>query len=156
MATRSTIAVQHFDGSISQVYCHWDGYFSHNGEILNRNYDKRHLVEQLIDMGDLSALGHQLGEEHSFDWHRDDPELYKIYGATSIWCTFYGRDRGEARIGARIFGNLIEYLSNAQTEEYNYLFMDGEWHVRAHETNGELVLLEGYLADSLTFLANAA
>ena len=156
MATRSTIAVQHFNGSVSQIYCHWDGYFEHNGEILKHYYNDQNLAEQLVKMGDLSSLGHDLGEKHSFDWFSDDPHLYQRYGATSLWCTFYDRDRGETQVEARKFSNLVEYLNKGRDEEYNYLFMDGEWFVRSNETGGELLALDGFLADSVAFLANAA
>ena len=35
MGTRSTIALEYADGTVEQVYCHWDGYVSHNGLILS-------------------------------------------------------------------------------------------------------------------------
>jgi hypothetical protein len=56
MATRSTIAVQHADGTVSQVYAHWDGYLENNGKILNENYSTVTLVEELISLGDISGL----------------------------------------------------------------------------------------------------
>ncbi len=34
MATRSTIALEFADGTVEQVYCHWDGYLDHNGALL--------------------------------------------------------------------------------------------------------------------------
>ena len=31
MGTRSTIALEFADGTVGQVYCHWDGYLSKIG-----------------------------------------------------------------------------------------------------------------------------
>ena len=38
MATRSTIALEFADGTVEQVYCHWDGYLAHNGLMLLEHY----------------------------------------------------------------------------------------------------------------------
>jgi hypothetical protein len=38
MGTRSTIALEFADGTVEQVYCHWDGYLSNNGKILQAHY----------------------------------------------------------------------------------------------------------------------
>jgi hypothetical protein len=38
MGTRSRIGVMHGD-NVKSVYCHWDGYLEHNGEILLKHYD---------------------------------------------------------------------------------------------------------------------
>jgi hypothetical protein len=38
MGTRSTIAIQNADNTVTGIYCHWDGYVEHNGKILNENY----------------------------------------------------------------------------------------------------------------------
>ncbi len=40
MATRSTIALEFADGTIGQVYAHWDGYLAHNGKMLLEYYSK--------------------------------------------------------------------------------------------------------------------
>ena len=49
MGTRSTIAIQKLDGSVEQIYCHWDGYLDHNGTILKTEYRMEHvLMSQLI------------------------------------------------------------------------------------------------------------
>jgi hypothetical protein len=56
MATRGTIAVQHADGTISQVYSHWDNYISHNGELLYKHYSTLEKVEALVAGGSISVL----------------------------------------------------------------------------------------------------
>ena len=47
MATRSTIAIQLENGSINQVYCHWDGYLSNNGKILMEYYNNAEIIKYL-------------------------------------------------------------------------------------------------------------
>ena len=67
MATRSTIALEYADGTVDQVYCHWDGYIDHNGKILFENYSNPFILRDLIDMGDISSLGPNIGDKHDFD-----------------------------------------------------------------------------------------
>lgn len=111
MATRSTISMQRSDGSVAQIYCHWDGYPSHNGRILLKHYNRAELVEQLIALGDLSSLGDRIGSQHDFD-HAPEGE-----------CNAYGRDRGESDCEARVYGSYRQI----QRVSYNYLWSDGQW-----------------------------
>lgn len=57
MGTRSRIALQNSDGSISSIYCHWDGYLSNNGKLLLEHYTDESKVRSLLALGDLSSLG---------------------------------------------------------------------------------------------------
>lgn len=121
MATRSTIALEFADGTVGQVYCHWDGYLEHNGKILFENYSDPFKLRELIDIGDLSVLHANIGERHDFN------EQYKD------GCTFYGRDRGETGVNARYFKDFADYERNHQYEEYEYILrqVDGKavWFV---------------------------
>jgi hypothetical protein len=118
MATRSTIALEFADDTVGQVYCHWDGYLSHNGKILLENYSDPFKLRSLIDLGDLSVLAAEIGTKHDFET--------QIKGT----CTFYGRDRDESDTQARYFDNFEDYAANHQTEEYEYILRkDGEWYV---------------------------
>ena len=116
MATRSTIAIENLDGTVHQVYCHWDGYISHNGVILQTKYNGRRLVEQLISGGDISVLGSSVSPTPlSFD----EPTAY----------TKYYSYRGED-CPARVYGSFDDYEMNHQYEEYEYLFTkDNVWSV---------------------------
>ena len=119
MGTRSTIAIQKLDGSVEQIYCHWDGYLDHNGTILKTEYKTPELVKQLIRLGDLSSLGGSIDTEnpnHSFD----NPE--------EGVCVYYGRDRGEPNTSFRKFDDMIWFRLNGQWEEYNYLYVESEQH----------------------------
>ena len=71
MATRSRIAIENQDGTIKSIYCHWDGYVSHNGRMLFNHYDNEKL-EKLIELGDISVLGESIKDTIAF--HRDRGE----------------------------------------------------------------------------------
>ena len=64
MATRSAIGVMHGD-NCKMVYCHWDGYLEHNGEILQKHYDSPK-ANHLVALGNLSSLRPNIGEQHPF------------------------------------------------------------------------------------------
>lgn len=117
MATRSTIAVLKHDGSVMQIYSHWDGYPSHNGMLLKNHYNTQELAESLIAGGDISVLDKsiELVDGHTFDNRVDGHTLY------------YKRDRGESNVDAKKFDNYVAFLKLMMKEEYNYIFIDGQW-----------------------------
>lgn len=119
MATRSTIAVLHEDGTVSQIYCHWDGYLSHNGKLLVENYNSRLAAEFLVSKGSLSILAERVTPtgEHSFDKPEEGV------------CVYYGRDRGEKDCASKEYASVSDYLDNFQPEEYNYYFNGASWEV---------------------------
>ncbi len=133
MATRSTIAIEREDGTVAQVYCHWDGYLSNNGRILQEHYSNPDKVERLIAEGSISSLKPEIGEKHDFDWYfkrQDIPEDMKnIY--QNLWTCFYHRDRGED-LHISSFKNFDEYAANANFEEYDYILRKGVWYVQEH------------------------
>lgn len=118
MATRSTIAVQLADGSIRQVYSHWDGYLEHNGQILFKYYNSQALAELVTSGGAISVLEPRFTPtgEHSFGAPQD--------GVTVL----YARDRGED-LQQGVYVDYDAYVSQGQQEEFNYLFIDGHWEV---------------------------
>ena len=76
MATRSRIAIENQDGTVTSIYCHFDGYLEHNGKILQNHFTNREKVEQLIALGDLSCLGEDIeeGAPDTIAYHRDRGE----------------------------------------------------------------------------------
>lgn len=56
MATRSTIALEFADGTVQQIYCHWDGYLSGVGAVLQAEYMNPFDLRELIDAGDMSTF----------------------------------------------------------------------------------------------------
>lgn len=130
MATRSTIAMEQPCGKIMQIYCHWDGYLDHNGEILAEHYQDSAKIYALMMLGDISSLGSTIGEPHDFD-NKGDRDC----------CTAYGRDRGETGTEARVFQDFEDYKKNHQYEEFEYCYrLDGEWYVSQYQREYELLV----------------
>jgi hypothetical protein len=120
MGTRSTISIQNEDGTVTGIYCHWDGYLSHNGYILNQFYTDEAKVRELIALGDLSSLGADIGTKHDFD------------AAPQGECNAYGRDRGEKGVDARTEHNWRQFRAE-NGQEYDYLFVPGAgWSVSTY------------------------
>ena len=118
MATRSTIGMLLEDGqTIRSVYCHWDGYPEGVGATLKEHYTDLAKIERLLDIGDISSLREEIGEQHDFD-------------AVSDVTTFYGRDRGETGINALTHADEHEWIGFRRGSwcEYGYLWADGQWH----------------------------
>lgn len=134
MATRSTIAIENEDGSVSGIYCHWDGYISHNGTILKDHYTNEAKVRELIALGDISSLGARIGTAHDFNSAPDGE------------CNAYGRDRGEPNTAARTCHSWQQFLDEGG-QEYDYLFRPstGKWQV--HTYSGTYDLAEAFLAE---------
>lgn len=72
MSTRSRIAIEKQDGTVESIYCHFDGYLSNNGEILQNHYSTKEKMEKLIELGDISSLGNT--PEATVAYHRDRGE----------------------------------------------------------------------------------
>ena len=129
MGTRSRIAVMH--GTVCKsVYCHWDGYLEHNGQILQKHYDSAK-ANQLVALGDISSLRSEIGEKHAFSKLEVpmDGEAYdKLYGDMT---TFYGRDRGESGCEWQVAHTFEEFLDQADGcgAEFYYVMKDGVWYV---------------------------
>jgi hypothetical protein len=119
MGTRSTIAVELDNGQIQTVYCHWDGYLSHNGSILLEHYNSQQLATELVKLGDISVLGKYIEpktEKHSFSCPETDCTVY------------YGRDCGVDDVATKQYHDFNDYQQNCYFQEYNYIWR-GEWFV---------------------------
>ncbi len=134
MATRSNIAYKTASGKIRSVYCHWDGYPEHNGEMLRRNYTDQAKVEALVGLGSLSALKPEIGEKHTFDKNYDNPELSQMF---DNWTLAYHRDRGEdwAHTAPQTYDNVVDWVEDM--EEYAYLWNGQDWLVNDHGAKDE-------------------
>jgi len=113
MATRSTIAIEFADGSVSQIYCHWDGYLDNNGKILQKHYMDPFKVRDLIDCGSVSSLRESVEESKD---NTGNP---------------WPADR---------YMNVDEYFAECRQEEYDYILrnVDGQatWFVRCYSSKG--------------------
>jgi len=125
MSTRSTIAKLGKDGIIKAVYCHFDGYLEHNGALLNEHYKDEDKVDKLLEQGDISSLGKDIGIEVDFNkptFNKEDDFAYQ--------CKFYHRDRGEDLMFNE-FESDIEYIewANDASNGFIYLYAYGAWYV---------------------------
>jgi len=151
MGTRSRIGVMHGD-KCKSVYCHYDGYLSHNGKILQEHYDSSR-ANNLVALGDISSLGKHIGEAHpfsEFDINKDDPDFDKLIALHELakaegWTTFYKRDRGETDMDFEVSHDFDEFLElcDGTGAEYYYIMRDGVWYC------GSLYSVEGMIAGGL-------
>jgi len=128
MGTRSRIGVMHGD-VVKSVYCHWDGYLEYNGEILLNHYNSAK-ANELVSLGDLSALRPEIGEEHPFsrlETQMSDTEWDALYGNQ---CTFYGRDRKETGTMWKVAHTFAEFLEQCDNccAEFYYIMKEGVWY----------------------------
>lgn len=148
MGTRSRIGVMHGD-IVKSVYCHWDGYLDHNGQILLEHYDSAK-ANHLVALGDISSLAPEIGEKHPFSqFHLPEAERVNY----DRWTTFYGRDRGETGTEWQVAHTFREFLDQCEGSgaEYYYIMRDGVWYCGdtydRSEMSGRLVPLSQALAD---------
>ncbi len=129
MGTRSMIGMVGADGSVRAIYCHWDGYVKHNGMILDKHYSDADKVAALIDLGSISSLRAEIGEQHPFDTYGMPAE--DLDPRWERWTKAYGRDRGEADQEAQSFASVQDYADTIgdNGDEYRYLFDGAAWFV---------------------------
>ena len=126
MATRSAIGFLEYDGSVTAVYCHWDGYLEGVGQMLLKHYNDTYKLLDLLEHGDISSLRPEIGEKHPFsrfDDGMDHDEHEALYGHMT---TFYGRDRGE-NCPAKDFEDAKEFRSHYSDCEFFYLYDGYDW-----------------------------
>jgi hypothetical protein len=117
MGTRSTIALEFADGTVEQVYCHWDGYLELNGHLLATHYMDPFKVKALVALGGFSSLS----------------ETVEATAETAY------TKRGE-EISVNKYKNADEYFDCSQQEEYDYILRNvggaAVWFVRCYATDG--------------------
>ena len=128
MGTRSRIGVMH-GNKVKSIYCHWDGYLSHNGRILQDSYDSAR-ANQLVALGDLSSLRPNIGEKHAFSPFDIDMSREEYDSQYGDMCLFYGRDRGEKDTEHKVDHTFAEFLERVDGcgGEYYYIMENGEWY----------------------------
>jgi hypothetical protein len=115
MSTRARIGIELSDGSILSAYHHWDGYESWLGRILKTHYNSYEKAAELIDGGDMSLCWtNERWSNDLLDRHREEygPNYYSYRGEDSP---------------PRLDADLVEYLLPDNSEEYAYVFRNGEW-----------------------------
>ena len=123
MATRSNIGIVNDNGSVTGIYCHWDGYPENNGKLLLKHYNTTGIVYELMDLGNLSYLAENLYcDDNNHSFNNPAPGV----------CVAYGRDRGEKNVDSKSFTNISEFEEFAGNSwaDYQYLFNNGKWTYR--------------------------
>ena len=117
MATRSRIGLQLADDAILSVYHHWDGYPQWLGVTLNKKFNTREKIAELLDGGDISCC------DSDTDW--DNNKLDETR-------PLYYNERGE-NTEPRLDLNFDDYVENpANDAEFVYIFtLDHEWECYA-------------------------
>jgi hypothetical protein len=125
MATRSNIGIVNDDGSVTGIYCHWDGYPENNGKLLLNHYTNSERINGLMSLGNLSYLAENLYSDNNSHSFRNP-----VDGV----CVAYGRDRGETGTNSRTFDNISEFeeFAGNSWSDYQYLFNNGKWQYRNH------------------------
>jgi hypothetical protein len=98
MSTRSTIAVQHLDGTVSSIYCRYDGSLSGVGVTLARWYNQMDKAEYLITAGSVQEVHDSV--EYTF---QDDNRYLE---------------------DAITYSTLDEYFDSDDFQECNYLWTE--------------------------------
>lgn len=120
MATRSRIGIELSDGSVLSAYHHWNGYPEWLGRILRTHYNTKELAAELIDGGDMSCCW------TNERWETSEKEYFATRGQTELYGPNYYSQRGEDT-PPRLDADLTEYLLPENSEEYAYVFRNGEW-----------------------------
>ena len=115
MATRSRIGIELKDGSILSAYHHYDGYPEWLGRILTTHYNTRAKAAELIDGGDMSCC-----------WTDDKFRTAEGVEKKAEYGPQYYSERGED-CPPRLDAFLGEYLLPDNSEEFAYVFRNGEW-----------------------------
>ena len=123
MSTNAYIGMELPDGKIKYIYSHWDGYVEKPGvgHKLKNFYTDINKVEELINLGDISVLGKNIGEKH---------EDYNL-ARENDWTIAYGRDLDSQDFEAKIVKN---YESLPNDMSYVYIFKNGKWYYREDDS----------------------
>jgi len=136
MGTRSLVGVMH--GTVCKsVYCHYDGYLSYTGQILQKHYDSTK-ANALVARGDNSGVKETLEEMNFYEDRQSEGEDVTEFVNSTPWQVAHTFD---------------EFLDQVQGcfAEYYYVMKEGVWYAGAvYDTpgliKGKLVPLEEALA----------
>lgn len=112
MSTRSNIAILNNDGTVTAIYCHWDGGLEHNGMILSKYYSSPEKVIELISGGDLSFLVTNINARK--EQNPKNPNLKINLSENAELRTYPG---------------ILELCKSIEKSniEYLYLYIGGDW-----------------------------
>lgn len=124
MSTRSEIGILNNDGTVTSIYCHWDGYPANNGNILFNNYNTEEKARELISNGNLSGLGKDINPAKEF-LHDFDHSQIDV-------CVYYHRDRGDEWEDCKPqnYSSIEKWKKEIAEgwQDYVYLFKNNKWY----------------------------
>jgi len=103
MSTNGSISIILSDGSVKQIYNHWDAHLDSLGEMLQENYNSYDKAKELVEMGGVSSVGATIKESRFY--HRDNKESIEINN----------------------FKTQKNFEKKCQMESYDYIFCNNEW-----------------------------
>jgi len=133
MSTHARIGMEQEGGKVKSIYCHFDGYPSHVGRILNESFKDHDKVKALVELGDISYLEGEIEPTgpHSFS----SPQK----GVTVA----YHRDRGED-LNLDYHGSVSSFFAS-RNEPFIYMFtQEGEWLVKRSRSGNDPMTFENY------------
>ena len=102
MGMRSNIAYEQPNGQVIVTYCHWDGYPTYNGQVLNDHYNNHKKAEEIANQGYLSSLRETVALSIEDRANQDQPFVYSSIEA---------------------------YINDINSDiEYAYIFTRGQWY----------------------------
>jgi hypothetical protein len=120
MATRSRIAIENQDGTVTSIYCHFDGYLSGVGKKLFEHYD-REKTEKLMELGDISVLGESTLDTIAYHRDRNEDLCFKTFPNTQ---------------------DLFDYGFESGVEYVYCLHNNGIWAVKEYDSSIVEILKE--------------
>ena len=122
MSTRSYIGYLNDDGSVTGIYCHFDGYLEGVGRTLYNHYTTDEKVKALVALGGISVLGERL------EFKQDPKYSPKEYITPENGYTMaYARDWGE-QLEIEHFSKPKQFEPDGMIE-YSYLWVNNHWEV---------------------------
>lgn len=125
MSTHSRIGMENPDGSVTSIYCNFDGYLNGVGRMLQLHYKDRSKVVELISVGNISCLESEIvpppDKRHTFS--------SPLPGYTVA----YHRERGDD-FSQKHHPSTTQFLQVARSPtgliNFVYLFtQENEWYV---------------------------
>ena len=142
MSTRAAIGIQNSDGTIRSITVNNDGHPEYTGEILTQHYTDETAINQLIDLGELSAIG---VTPRSVTGH--EPLTLDADGHYTKCQSYHVIDGDPIRI--RTNADDDEYLAESYRRgfDYAYLYAGGEWHAYDYDAMRDAMLEYGRRID---------
>lgn len=139
MSTNSHIGIKQ-GNKVKYIYCHWDGYLSHNGMLLNLFYRSPEKVEKLINLGDISSLGYNVEAPRPIKDGQDASNLsnYMNLHIKTSFTVSYCRDRHDKYSSVK--AQIVNYTNNSlygQSYTYIYDLSKKKWFV-VYKINGSI------------------